>query len=120
MHAQLGQIMDKKIQKTKKNPLLPILKSLEQKQGVGSKSSVLSMPVALNTSRGVGRPPQPRLWPDPWTHPYPHPIQGTSSRTLGGASKQGNLLFVLAPRCCSRGPNKALPAFVVWPLVNFY
>ena len=46
----------------------------EQKQGVGSKSRVLSMPPALNTTRGVGKTPKPPLWPNAWTHPYPHPI----------------------------------------------
>ena len=33
--------------------------------------------------------------------------------------EQGNLLSVLAPPCCSRGPSKALPAFLVWPFINF-
>ena len=32
MHAQLGKILDKRYKKTKK-PNLPLLKSLEQKQG---------------------------------------------------------------------------------------
>ena len=31
-----------------------------------------------------------------------------------------NLLFVLAPLCCSRDPNKALLEFIVWTLVNFH
>ena len=35
-----------------------------------------------------------------------------------GASKHGNLLFVLTPASFSRGPNKALPEFLVWPLTN--
>ena len=35
-------------------------------------------------------------------------------------SAQGNSLLVLAPTCCSRGPSKALPEFLVWPLVDFY
>ena len=29
-------------------------------------------------------------------------------------------LFVLAAPCCSRDPNKALPEFLVWSLINFY
>lgn len=34
----------------------------------------------------------------------------------------GNLLLALTPSCCSRGPNKALPEFLVWSLTinNFY
>ena len=64
------------------------------------------MPPAHNTE-GVGKTPKPPLRPDPWTHPYPQPpLQGK--------------LFVLAPPCCSRDPNKALPEFLIWPLINFY
>ena len=56
MHAQLGQIMNNKIQRDQKitQTQLPILKSWEQKQGVGSKSRVLHIPPALNTTKGVG------------------------------------------------------------------
>ena len=53
-------------QKGTKRPKLqvPLLKSWEQKQVVGSKSRVLRMPPALNTTRGVGRPPvPPPAWP---------------------------------------------------------
>ena len=36
--------------------------------------------------------------------------------------RAGNLWFALAPSCCSRGPNKAVPEFLVWPLTinNIY
>ena len=37
-----------------------------------------------------------------------------------GASQLGSLLFVLTLPLCSKGPNKALPEFLVWPLINFY
>ena len=66
MHAQLGQILDNKIQRDQRAPL-PLLKS-------GSKRRSLRMPPALNTTKGVGRPPKQLLWPDPRTHPYPHRI----------------------------------------------
>ena len=36
------------------------------------------------------------------------------------ASEQTREGVVLAPSCGSRGPNKALPEFLLWPLVNFY
>ena len=36
-----------------------------------------------------------------------------------GVSKPGTLLFVPTARCYSKGPNKVLPEFLVWPLVNF-
>ena len=29
-------------------------------------------------------------------------------------------MLILSPSCCSRGPNKALFEFLVWPLINFY
>ena len=35
-------------------------------------------------------------------------------------SKQGHLLLVFAPSCCSVSPSKALPKFLIWPLINFY
>ena len=40
----------------------------EQKQGSGG------MFPAHTTTLGVGKPPRPSLQPDPWTHPYPHPL----------------------------------------------
>ena len=43
-YVQLGQILDKRYKETKTQ--LPLLKSLEQKQGVRIKSRVLSMPPA--------------------------------------------------------------------------
>ena len=35
-------------------------------------------------------------------------------------SKQGKLLFVIAPPCYSRGPSKIFPDFPVLPIINFY
>ena len=68
-----GNKIKDKIQKDQ-NPTSATYEELEQKQGVGSKSRILHIPSALNTTKGVGRPPQPPFRPDPWTHPYPHPI----------------------------------------------
>ena len=56
--------------------------------------------------------------PSSWTHDSLH-----IRKQLGphwGAKEQGKLLLVLAPHCYRRGPDKALPKFLVWPLVNFY
>ena len=103
----VGQITDK-IKKRPKTPQLPLLKS---KNGVGSKSRVLHMPSAQNTTKGLGKQPKSLFQPDPWTHPYLHPMSGTSSPLLRErASKQGKLLFVLAslPAAVS-APNIALP-----------
>ena len=57
VHVQLGQILDNKIQKDQKAQL-PLLKIWVQKQGVMSKSRVLPMSPALNTTKGVGKPAQ--------------------------------------------------------------
>ncbi|KAM9042441.1 ferritin light chain-like [Megaptera novaeangliae] len=35
-------------------------------------------------------------------------------------SEQGSLLSVFPPSCCSMNTNKALPQFLIWPLINFY
>ena len=59
--AQFQQ-MNKRHKKTKE-PLLPLLKSWEQKVGVRSKTRVLCMPPALNTTKRVCKPPKPPLWP---------------------------------------------------------
>ena len=97
---------------------MPLLKSYEQKQGVGSKSRVLLMSSAPSTTEGVGTPPKPALRPASGTCPYPHPNEKWACPTAG--KEQGNMLFVLAPSCCSRGPSKALPEFLIWPPINFY
>ena len=62
-----------KIQRDKKKKIAQ-LKGLEQKLAVESKSRILNMPSAHETTRGVGKLPKPPLLPDPWTHPYPHSI----------------------------------------------
>ena len=75
-----------------------------------------------------GQPPEPPLPSDPWTdpllcirnqlittHPAPHPSTSHHQQ----ASKGSCCLFLL-PSCCRRGHGKALPEFLVWPLVNFY
>ena len=86
---------------------MPLLKSYEQKQGVGSKSRVLLMSSAPSTTEGVGTPPKALSSP---TLPSAHlraqfaPLQGVS---------KGNHSFF----CCL---CKALPDFFLWPLINFY
>ena len=113
-----GKFCIQKIQRDQKTQL-PLLSSLEQKQSVRSKSRALHLPPALNSTREVGRPlGHPSSPTNSWTHPYPHPICGTSSPYL--RQQVENLLFALAPLCCSRRPNKAAPAFPVGPLVNSY
>ena len=67
-----GANSGQKIQRDQKTQLT-ILKSPEQKRGVGSKSRVLSMPPAQNITSGVGRPPKPPLQPDTLDTPLPSP-----------------------------------------------
>ena len=80
----------------------------EQKQG---------LPTPLHsTTREGGKPPKPSLRPDPSTHPYPHPIKGTSSSLLREPAR--NLLLVLTPPAVAGAPVK--PGVPFWPLINFY
>ena len=81
MHAPLGQIVDKRYKETKK---LPLLKSLEQKQGDGSKSRVLCMPPTYTITYGVDKKPKLPLCSNPWTHFYPHPYKEQPCPALGG------------------------------------
>ena len=96
--VQLGQIINSKTQKIT-NPIATIEVS-EQKQG----------PVhdpAHSTTKGVGRPPKPPLWPDPSPH-----IRDQLSLPSSG-SKQGNLFLVFTPDGCSLSPNKDLSKFLL-------
>ena len=109
--------MDNKIHEDQKNQL-PLLKSWEQKQGVRRNSRVLHLPPAYNTTKEVSKPPKTPLWSNLWQPPTLTPYKEPTCPQLG--EEQGNLLFVLIPHCCSRGHNKALPEFLVWPLISFY
>ena len=82
---------------------------------------------ARNKSRGSGakaghcacplHSAPPKGWADHLSHPSgwtpgPTPIRNQLAPPQG-VSEQGKLLLVLPPLCCSRGPNKALPGFLV-------
>ena len=79
------------------------------------------MPPALNM------PPAPKWWASHLSHassPTPGHILTLTlckepARPTSG-SEQGSLLLVFAPLCCSRGPSKAGPEFLVRTLINFY
>lgn len=47
-------------------------------------------------------------------------MKKVSSEGNLAVSKQRNMLLILTPLCCSRGPIRVLPEFLVWLLVNFY
>ena len=95
---------------------LPLLKSWEQKFCVGSKSRVLHMPPALNTIKRWAK-----QWShhtaDPWTHPHPHPIQGTSSPGLREQAK--GPVTCLCSLLQPQEPQYSF-AWMSWPdLINF-
>ena len=73
VHAQLGQILDPKDTKRPKNNnnnQWPLLRSLEQKLGVGSKSTeTLHTAPRERWADHLSHPPG-----QPWAHPCPHPI----------------------------------------------
>ena len=117
---QLGQILDKSYKNTKKpqnKNLLPLLKSQEAGYWV-SRSRVLSKPPALRTSRGLSKPTKPLS-----TRPLDIFLLSSHVRNQFTLSqwggKQRSMLLVLTPPYCNLDPDKALPKFLVWPLVNF-
>ena len=104
--AHLGQFLDKRYRDQKTQ--LPLWRGW-------SKSRILRLPPALNAGWGLSHPSGHPLNTSPPSPCIRNKLYPTQER-----SKQGNLLFILAPLCCSRGPRKALPEFLVWLLVNFY
>ena len=63
----------------------------------------------------MGTAPKPRLQPDPRTYPYLCSVRGTSSPPLGTSISNQETPFFChpsPPRCCCRGPSKALSAFL--------
>ena len=73
-----------------------------------------------STTNGVGRPPKPPLWPNQWICPNLTPFKGPVPHPSRGVSKGTSYLFSLPPSYYSMSPNKALPEFLVQPLINFY
>ena len=69
-----------------------------------------------------------KRWAEHWGHPFDLALGCIPTLTpykepahLDSRSKQqGSLLLVFPAPWCSRGPNKALPEFLVWPLINIY
>ena len=98
MHAQLGQILDKRYKKTKKAQL-SLLKSWEQKLGGGSKTGVLRMPPELNTTKGwanhLSHPSSLTPGPTPTLTTYKEQACPTSGSEQ--ASKATYYLFSLPP-----------------------
>ena len=78
----------------------------------------LHMPPCIQHHQGwvnhLSHPSRLTPGPMPTITPYKEPAHPS----LG--SEQGLLLLVLTTPYCITGPNRALPEFLVWPLINFY
>ena len=97
----------------KRQTQLPFLKSREKNWVSGAKQGTAQAP-ALNATKG---------WAEHLTHPS-GPTPGHTPTLIRNqlaspqrASKGTCYLSSLPP---AASPNKALPEFLVWPLVNFY
>ena len=127
MHGQLGQITDKKIQKTK-NPVVTSEK-------LGAKANTTDAPLHTTSPKGwanyLGHPssPSPGHTPNKPTITLckepahqaesPHPHTCSHPCTLELAREQGNLLFDFFPSYSSGGPSKGLLELLIWHLINF-
>ena len=96
VHVQLGQIQDQRNKQTNKKNQFPLLKSLEQRLGVRSKSRVLHTPHHL---RG-GQNTAPTLIPH---KDQAHPTQGVNNK--------GTCYLFLLPTAAAGVPRK--------PCLNF-
>ena len=114
VHEQWGQIylgpQDIKRPKTQ----LPFLKSWEQKSRMlGVKEEYWTCPLHSTP---------PKEWANQLSHSSgltPRHTWCKESACPHSGSKQRKLLFVFAPSCCNRDPNKVFPQFLVWLFINF-
>ena len=117
VHGHLGQILDERYKKTKKDTKRPSATSEEP----GAKPGYWACP--LHTT------PPKKGWANHATHssgliprhtPILTPYKEQVSAPLGELASKGTCGWVLSPCCCSSVPSKALPKFLVWTLINFY
>ena len=95
VHAQLGQILDPKDTKRPKNTTA----TFEQPRAkIGYCARALHTPPPKGWTEHLGDPSC--LTPEQHSHPH---LRTEPAPAPQGASKQGNLLFALAPHRCSRG-----------------
>ena len=109
MHAQYRANPGQKIQRPKSQ--WKLLKSLEQKQGTEHApctpkgwANHLRQPSGLSP----GHTPPLTPYKEQACLPLPSGNEQTRERVVCSQSP-----------CCSTGPNKALPGFLCWPLINF-
>ena len=103
--------MDSKIQKNQKQPTAT-------SEGSGAKAGYCPCPLHRTPPKG---------WANHLSNPFNLTPGHTPTFTLcnepalpsRGANKRNCYLFFTHP-CHCRSPNKALPEFLVWPLINIY
>ena len=107
MHAKLGQIMNNKIQK---DPNSTSTSEVSRAKAGYCPWSLHTAPPRrwadhLNPSSGQSHPPSPHS-----AH-----LRNKLNFCLGEWTKESVTCFLSLLR-----PNKALPQFLIWPLINFY
>ena len=93
---ELRYILDTREKETKETPTATF-------EEPGAKAGYWACPIPPPLRGGQNTKATPP--PDPWTHLYPHPIERTSLLAPSGASKSGNLLFVLTSPLLQQGPQ---------------
>ena len=84
---------------------------------VGAKTGYCTS--ALHSVPPKGKPSKPTLQPHCWTHLPSHHMRNQIVPPTSG-SRRAKQLLVLSHPCCSRGSNKILSEFLIWPLINCY
>ena len=95
---------------------MPLLKSVEQKWGVGSKHKGSKAVKKSSACTCLLHTPPPKGQANHLNHPSgPTPGHTTTltSYKESGKDEQRKLLLVLTPHCYCRGPNKVLPEFLI-------
>ena len=84
-----------------------------------SKSRGLCMPPTCTTLKGWGgQAPSATPRPNPWTCPYPHPIEGTSSPLLSEKVNEGTWWLLQCLYAEAGVLNKAFTEFLLQHLIN--
>ena len=110
-HVQLGQILDEKDTKRPKNPTATF-EVPGAKTGCWQWKQGTYCTCALHSTL-------PKGWANRLSHPSG--LSPGHTPTFTSYKEQAReTFFIFAPSCYSRGPSKALPEFLVWPLVNFW
>ena len=104
--------MEKKVQKDQEAQR-PLLKTWDKRRELGAKAEYWAYSLHM-TTEGVGKPTEPPLQPDPWTHTLPHLVQGTRLLPLSKWASKGTCWFISRPCAAAGAPSEALPGFLVW------